>query len=93
MPQRKCTSLEIKLRMEIESELSAIVPLSEKARHLLYDDGFLSYFNAMRDLYPSAHLAYESLESFYETIFGRRRYSDYDSFRNVIQKKTRKSRL
>lgn len=93
MPVRKCTSLEIKLRQEIEAELSAIIPLSEKARHLLYEDGFLIYFNAMKDLYPSAHIAYESLESFYETIFGRRRYSDYDSFRNVLLKRNRKSRL
>lgn len=83
----------MKLRAEIESELSGIIPLSEKARQLLYGDGFLSYFDAMKDLYPSAHIAYESLESFYETIFGRRRYSDYDSFRNVLQKRNRKSRL
>lgn len=93
MPLRKCTSLEMKLRQDIEDELSAIVPLSEKARHLLYEDGFLTYFNAMKDLYPSAHIAYESLEGFYETVFGRRRYSDYDSFRNVLQKKNRKLRL
>ena len=79
--RRKNTTLQLKLRSEIEDELASIEPLSPIARKLLSAQGFEEYFEMMKELYPSYKAAYERLETFYESITGKRRYSEYDSFR------------
>ena len=57
---------------------------------LLRPDGFeerFHYYCRREKTYTSA---YEEAEKEYESYFGRRRYSSYDSFRTVIARKYKK---
>lgn len=52
-------------------------------RGLIITTNFINaWFNALPN-YSTYELAYESIEIIYIDYFGRRRYSDYNSFRNV----------
>ena len=73
-------------REKVEAELSAMDPLSPEVRHFLSFEGFAELFLRMRDLYPTQLEAYERLEDFYITIIGKRRYSEYSSFRRVLNR-------
>lgn len=74
-------------REKVEAELSAMDPLSPEVRHFLSLEGFAEFFLRMRDLYPTQLEVYERLEDFYITITGKRRYSEYSSFRRVLNRK------
>lgn len=73
-------------REKVEAELSAMDQLSPEVRHFLSFDGFAELFLRMRDLYPTQLEAYERLEDFYITITGKRRYSEFSSFRRVLNR-------
>lgn len=86
----------MRIRKRYEDELGAIQPLSPAARKLLSPEGFIDYFLEIRMLYPSYEEAYEVLEDYHEAITGRRKYSEYDSFRRqytrVLEKQKRSPR-
>ena len=44
---------------------------------------FVAQWFRMLPDYPTYSAAYEALEDRYEAVFGRRKYSSYDSFRVV----------
>ena len=77
-------------REEIESELAAIPRMEPAMRKLTSAEGFADYFFEMQDLYPSQWEAYERLEDFHISVTGHRRYSEFDSFRKVLGRKTKK---
>jgi hypothetical protein len=66
----------------------------EDIRGLIDPRNFINaWFNALPN-FPTYEAAYESIEEVYENYFKRRKYSDYNSFRNVKGRitKTSKSR-
>lgn len=73
-------------RERVEAELKSMDPLSPEVRNFLSLEGFAEFFLRMRDLYPTQLEAYERLEDFYITIIGKRRYSEYSSFRRVLSR-------
>lgn len=79
-------------RERIESELSSIAPIDPALLKLMSAEGFADYFLQMRDLYPSHLEAYERLEDYHITLTGRRRYSEFDSFRKVLERQLKKCR-
>tara|TARA_R110002020_G_scaffold385529_1_gene596449 strand:+ start:2380 stop:2595 length:216 start_codon:yes stop_codon:yes gene_type:complete len=54
---------------------------------LLSADGFVREFWARSKNYKKLIDAYEDLEKDYESFFGQRRYSDYNSFRTCRDRK------
>lgn len=74
-------------RNEIERKLSALPKISTDVAKLLSIDGFIDVFLEMAYLYPSQIEAYERLENYYIDVTGRRRYSDYSSFRKVLNRR------
>lgn len=72
-------------REKVEAELSAMNLLSPEIRHFLSFEGFAELYLRMRDLYPTQLEAYERLEDFYITLTGKRRYSEFSSFRRVLK--------
>lgn len=73
-------------QQRIEQEQSSIPPLTASQRRLISTDGFLDYYLNMRDLYPSYMEAYERLEELHERITGRRKYSEFNSFKVQLSK-------
>lgn len=73
-------------RERIESELQAIPPVDPGLAKLLSTEGFADFYLLMRDVYPSQRLAYERLEDFYISVTGHRRYSEFNSFRKVLDR-------
>ena len=60
---------------------------------LLSADGFVREFWKRAKKHKTLIEAYENLESEYETTFGKRRYSDYNSFRVCRDRKTKATML
>ena len=73
-------------RSKIEMELSAIPPLHPAIRKITSAEGFADYYLRMRDLYDTQLEAYERLEDFHIAITGKRRYSEFDSFRVLVSR-------
>lgn len=73
-------------REKVEAELAAMNPLSPEVRNFLSFEGFAELYIRMRDLYSTQLEAYERLEDFYITITGKRRYSEFSSFRRVLNR-------
>lgn len=90
---RPCdASHKVARREKIESELSAIPRIDPAMKKLLSAEGFADYYFEMMDLYPSQMEAYERLEDFHIQVTGRRRYSEFDSFRKILYRKLKKQR-
>ena len=87
MTRRQCTKLEERKRKEVDAELSALAPVSPHVRELMTIEGFARWFERMEYLYPTKEDAYEALEFHYQRLLGRRRYSEYSSFRLVYNRK------
>lgn len=90
MTRRQCTRLEESKRKEVDAELSVLAPISPEVRELMTVEGFARWFGRMKTLYPTYEEAYEALESHYQRLTGRRRYSEYSSFRLVYNRKCNK---
>lgn len=73
-------------REKVEAELAAMAPLSPEVRSFLSFERFAELYIRMHDLYPTQLEAYERLEDFYITITGKRRYSEFSSFRRVLSR-------
>ena len=73
-------------REKVEAELSALEPLSPEMRHFLSFEGFAELYLRMRDLYPTHREAYERLEDYHIALTGKRRYSEFDSFRKILER-------
>lgn len=73
-------------REKVEAELSALEPLSSEMRHFLSFEGFAELYLRMRDLYPTHREAYARLEDYHIALTGKRRYSEFDSFRIVLSR-------
>lgn len=73
-------------REKVEAELKALDPLTPEVRRFLSFEGFAELYLRMRDLYPTQLEAYERLEDYYITITGKRRYSEFSSFRRVLNR-------
>lgn len=57
---------------------------------LISADGFVKEFWKRAKQHKTLIQAYENLEKDYEKTFGKRRYSDYNSFRVCRDRKTKK---
>lgn len=79
-------------REAIEAELASIPPIASAAQLLTSFEGFIDYYLRMYTLYPTQYEAYESLERYHIAITGKRRYSEFDSFRNMLNRYLTKSR-
>jgi hypothetical protein len=90
MTRRKCTRHEELMRLQVERELISIKPVSPQVRELMTFEGFTRWYERMQYLYPTKEDAYEALEAHHLRIFGRRRYSEYTSFRLVYSRKCNK---
>lgn len=77
-------------REAIEAELAAIPPIASAARLLTSTDGFVDYYLRMYDLYPTQYEAYEKLEEYHTAVTGKRRYAEFDSFRQIMNKQLKK---
>lgn len=64
-------------------------PLPPSAIALWHGLMYIDYFLEIRMLYPSYEEAYEVLEDYHEAITGRRKYSEYGSFRYAMKVKRR----
>ncbi len=73
-------------RAEIESKLSAVQLVGEFGHKLFSKEGFIELYLDMAELYPTCEQAYEALEMFYKQVFGERRYSEYHSFRVIMNR-------
>lgn len=56
---------------------------------LISADGFVREFWERAKNYKTLKSCYEDLEKDYQNVFGKRRYSDYDSFRVCRDRKTK----
>lgn len=63
----------------------------ELTRQLSTADGFTNRWYALLRIYRTHAEAYEAVENEYSEIFGRRRYSCFDSFRIVRNRKIKKN--
>lgn len=59
---------------------------------LMTAEGFDARFFEMCQHYPTDALAYEAVERQYESYFGKRRYSNYESYRKTKNKRINKSK-
>jgi hypothetical protein len=84
---KKYTDSQLARRTRVEAELSSIPAIPTAARKLTSAAGFADYYLEMRDLYQSYLEAYERLEDFHIAVTGQRKYSEYDSFRRVLERK------
>jgi len=57
---------------------------------LLEFDGFCKLFYQYRKEYATQELAYEATERVYVGHFGKRKYANFESFREVKNRKLRK---
>lgn len=89
--RKKFSDRQLSERSKIESELSAIPPLHPAIRKITSAEGFADYYLRMRDLYDTQLEAYERLEDFHIAITGKRRYSEFDSFRRICGRVLKKS--
>ena len=60
---------------------------------LISADGFVREFWKKSKNHKTLIAAYEELEEEYSSIFGKRRYSDYNSFRICRDRKTKETML
>tara|TARA_R110000824_G_scaffold80166_4_gene201827 strand:- start:6313 stop:6519 length:207 start_codon:yes stop_codon:yes gene_type:complete len=58
---------------------------------LISADGFVRKFWEKTKHHKTFKSAYEDLENEYESLFGKRRYSDYNSFRICRDRLTKKN--
>lgn len=84
--RKKFSDRQLAERTKIESELSAIPSLHPSIRKITSVEGFADYYLRMRDLYDTQLEAYERLEDFHIAITGKRRYSEFDSFRRIVDR-------
>lgn len=82
--RKKFTDRQLAERTKIESELSQIPKQHPDVARITSPDGFVDYFLRMRHLYDTQVEAYERLEDFHIAITGKRRYAEFDSFRNIL---------
>ncbi len=87
---KQYTDSQLARRTRVEAELSAIPAIPAAARKLTSAEGFADYYLEMQDLYSSQREAYERLEDFHIEVTGQRRYSEYDSFRKVLNRQMKK---
>lgn len=87
--RRKFSECQLAERVRIESELSTIPPLHPAIRKITSAEGFADYYLRMRDFYDTQLEAYERLEDFHIAITGKRRYSEFDSFRVLLDRSLR----
>jgi len=59
---------------------------------LLTVEGFIKRYLEMLTDYGSCQHAYEAAERQYEANFGKRKYSDYDTFRTILSRHVNKKR-
>lgn len=89
--RKKFSDRQLSERSKIELELSAIPPLHPAICKITSAEGFADYYLRMRDLYDTQLEAYERLEDFHIAITGKRRYSEFDSFRRICGRVLKKS--
>lgn len=53
---------------------------------LLEMDGFIARYWEFVCQYPTCYDAYEAVERQFELHFGKRKYSDYDTFRVILSR-------
>jgi hypothetical protein len=63
-----------------------IQPYPDNVKALLTPEGFEQAFHTLfgSDAYKTRESCYEVLECEFEHLFGRRKYEDYNSFRNCV---------
>ena len=63
--------------------------LQEKYKELKSQEGFEKYFWSLHWYFNNYEETYEAANEFYKGIFGADRYSNYESFRQVRDRKSR----
>ena len=66
--------------------------IDKKIISLLTADGFDKRFFELASETNTYKKAYENLEIEYENYFGKRKYSDYNSYRNCRDKRLKKAK-
>ncbi len=90
MRRRRITPQHIERRTEILRSISEQEPLGKPAMQMLSTTGFRDLFLQLKEYYPNNIEAYEALEEEHIRIFGNRKYTEYDSFRGVMNQKKSK---
>ena len=67
--------------------------MMEEKLVLINADGFVKEFWKRTKSHKTLIAAYEELETEYQQTFGKRRYSDYNSFRICRDRKTKETML
>jgi hypothetical protein len=57
---------------------------------LLEQDGFVARYWEFVCVYPTCREAYEAVERQHEQAFGKRKYSDYGVFKNILTRWNKK---
>lgn len=82
----KISEQKLARRKAVLGAFRAVEPLPECVRQLLSPEGFREYFNLVCDCYPIRLEAYEALDDIHIRLTGRRKYSEYASFRVANRK-------
>lgn len=90
MRRRRITPQHIERRTEILRSISQQEPLGKPAMQMLSTTGFRDLFLQLKEYYPNNIEAYEALEEEHIRIFGHRKYTEYDSFRGVMNQRNSK---
>jgi hypothetical protein len=71
-----------------------IAPYPPEVLALQTPEGFEQAFHVLfgSDTYKTRALCYEDLEAEFEHLYGRRKYEDYNSFRNCVAYRHKKRR-
>ena len=83
---RRISRERLSRREAVLEAFNGLGPLPECVRQLLSPEGFREYFNLICDCYPTRLEAYEALEDIHVRLTGRRKYSEYASFRVANRK-------
>ncbi len=82
----KISEQKLARREAVLGAFKEVEPLPECVRQLLSPEGFREYFNLVCDCSPTHLEAYEALEDIHIRLTGRRKYSEYASFRVANRK-------
>ena len=72
-------------------KVDAKLQLESHILELNTPEGFDRRYYEMCQLYPNNSLAYEAVERQYESYFGKRKYSNYESYRKTKNKRAKRS--
>lgn len=88
----ECAHYKLIAMTEKNSTNKELQELPEKMRQLLNRDGYFEFYQQLLKSCRKRSEAYEILEENYQKITGKRRYSEFDSFKHVYNKWLRRQK-